>query len=313
MAYAQDQMDRAASDAELGLRYFDAKAWTPEQVLGAGFFVPERRFAPVDNVPHYRNLSPRVGFASRPVRHGQDGDEGVAWPLSDRVIQASANPAVNLTRSTSRNWTDTNTNYRPDCDLLNPSANGECGVWSNLSFGKANVETRYANDAQSGFNKQFDSWQGSVSVQHELRPGVNVGYFRTLRWILATDNQLVTPADFDPFCITVPNDRRLPNSGQQLCGLFDVTPTAFGLVDNLVTLASRYGKQTQVFNGVDMTVNARFAGNGQLSGGLSVGRTVTDNCYQNDDPSRLGQTPWQPTRGLTPSAIWHHLGPPELK
>ena len=84
--------------------------------------------------------------------------------------QASANPAVNLTRSTSRNWTDTNTNYRPDCDLLNPSANGECGVWSNLNFGKANVETRYANDAQSGFNKQFDSWQGSVSVQHELRP-----------------------------------------------------------------------------------------------------------------------------------------------
>jgi hypothetical protein len=81
---------------------------------------------------------------------------------------------VNLTRSTSRNWTDTNTNYRPDCDLLNPSANGECGVWSNLNFGKANVETRYAADAQSGFNKQFDSWQGSVSVQHELKPGVTL-------------------------------------------------------------------------------------------------------------------------------------------
>jgi hypothetical protein len=71
--------------------------------------------------------------------------------------------------------------------------------------------------------------------------------------------------------------------------LFDVSPSAFGLVDNLVTQASRYGKQTQVFNGVDMTVSARFAGSGQLSGGLSVGRTVTDNCYQNDDPSLLGQ------------------------
>ncbi|HEX2461633.1 MAG TPA: carboxypeptidase regulatory-like domain-containing protein [Vicinamibacterales bacterium] len=291
-AYAQDQWTVRRLTLNLGLRYTDANAWTPEQVLGAGFFVPERRFAPVDNVPHYRNLSPRVGFAYDLFGTGRTAVKASLGHYPDRVIQASANPAVNLTRSTSRNWTDTNTNYRPDCDLLNPSANGECGVWSNLNFGKANVETRYANDAQSGFNKQFDSWQGSVSVQHELRPGValNVGYFRT--WyggFLATDNQFVTPADFDPFCITVPNDRRLPNSGQQLCGLFDVTPSAFGLVDNLVTLAARYGKQTQVFNGIDMTVNARFAGSGQLSGGLSVGRTVTDNCYQNDDPSLLGQ------------------------
>jgi hypothetical protein len=290
--YAQDQWTVRRLTLNMGLRYSDARAWTPEQVLGAGFFVPERRFAPVDNVPHYRNLSPRVGFAYDLFGTGRTAVKASLGHYPDRVIQASANPAVNLTRSTSRNWTDTNTNYRPDCDLLNPSANGECGVWSNLNFGKANVETRYANDAQSGFNRQFDSWQGSVSVQHELQPGValNVGYFRT--WyggFLATDNQLVTPADFDPFCINVPDDRRLPNSGQQLCGLFDVSPSAFGLVDNLVTQASRYGKQTQVFNGVDMTVSARFAGSGQLSGGLSVGRTVTDNCYQNDDPSLLGQ------------------------
>ena len=291
-AYAQDQWTVRRLTLNVGLRYTDAKAWTPEQVLGAGFFVPERRFAPVDNVPHYRNLSPRVGFAYDLFGTGRTAVKASVGHYPDRVIQASANPAVNLTRSTSRNWTDTNTNYRPDCDLLNPSANGECGVWSNLNFGKANVETRYAADAQSGFNEQFDSWQGSVSVQHELKPGValNVGYFRT--WyggFLATDNQLVAPADFDPFCLTVPNDRRLPNSGQQLCGLFDVSPSGFGLVDNLVTQASGFGKQTQVFNGVDMTVSARFAGSGQLSGGLSVGRTVTDNCYQNDDPSLLGQ------------------------
>jgi carboxypeptidase family protein len=290
--YAQDQWTVGRLTLNVGLRYTDAKARTPEQVLGAGFFVPERRFAPVDNVPHYRNLSPRVGFAYDLFGAGRTAVKASLGHYPDRVIQASANPAVNLTRSTSRNWTDTNVNYRPDCDLLNPSANGECGAWSNLNFGRANVETRYANDAQSGFNEQFDSWQGSVSVQHELRPGMalNVGYFRT--WyggFVATDNQLVAPSDFDPFCITVPDDRRLPNSGERLCGLFDVRPSAFGLVDNLVTQASRYGSQTQVFNGVDVTVNARFAGSGQLSGGLSIGRAVTDNCYQNDDPSLLGQ------------------------
>src|SRR5258706_12261218 len=88
---------------------------------------------------------------------------------------------MNLTRKTRRKWGDSNTNYRPDCDLLNPAASGECGAWSNLNFGKANAETRYAADAQSGFNAQFHNWQGSVSLQHELRPGVglNVGYFPT--------------------------------------------------------------------------------------------------------------------------------------
>ena len=31
-------------------------------------------------------------------------------------------------------------------------------------------------------------------------------------------------ATFDEFCITVPNDSRLPNAGQQRCGFYDVKP-----------------------------------------------------------------------------------------
>jgi hypothetical protein len=131
-----------------------------------------------------------------------------------------------------------------------------------------------------------------VSFQHELRPGLglNAGYFRT--WyggFLVNDNRLTSPSDYDPFCITVPTDSRLPNSGQRLCGFYDVKPGAFGLVDNLVTQASHYGKQTQVFNGVDVTMNARFGQGGQFSGGLSTGRTSTNNCYQNGDPSLTAQ------------------------
>jgi hypothetical protein len=60
-------------------------------------------------------------------------------------------------------------------------------------------------------------------------------------------------------------------------------------VDNLVTQASRYGKPTQVYNGVDVTMNARFGEGGQFSGGLSMGRTSTNNCYQNGDPSLTAQ------------------------
>ena len=117
---------------------------------------------------------------------------------------------------------------------------------------------------------------------------MNVGYFRT--WYggqLVTDNEAVPASDYDTYCITAPTDSRLPGGGgNRICGLYDVKPAFFGRVDNLVTQASNFGDgQTQVYNGVDLTLSGRFAGGGQFSGGLSVGRTATDNCYINDNPS----------------------------
>jgi hypothetical protein len=77
---------------------------------------------------------------------------------------------------------------------------------------------------------------------------LNVGYFRTWFgnfWV--TDNLAVTPRDFDPFCITAPVDSRLPGSGQQICGLYDINPPSSGWSTILVTQSSNFGKQTQVF------------------------------------------------------------------
>jgi hypothetical protein len=109
---------------------------------------------------------------------------------------------------------------------------------------------------------------------------MTLAYFRT--WygnFRVTDNLAVAPGDFDPFCVTAPQDTRLPGGGgQAICGLYDIKPAQFGLVDNLVTEATRFGKQTEVYNGVDLTLNARFGKGGLLSGGLNTGRTVTDNC-----------------------------------
>ena len=148
--YAQDQWTIRRLTLQSGLRYNDAKAWTPEQVLGAGFFVPERRFAPVDDVPHYRNLSPRVGVAYDLFGTGRTAVKASLGHYPDRVIHGRGEPRGQPDAQHQPNWTDTNRNFIPDCDLLNPAANGECGAWSNLNFGKAKVETRYAEDAQSG-------------------------------------------------------------------------------------------------------------------------------------------------------------------
>jgi hypothetical protein len=299
--YVQDQWTLARLTLNTGLRFNDVNGSTPEQVLAAGRFVPERRFAPTNNVPHYRNLSPRVGAAYDLFGTGRTALKASLGHYPDLVREVTANPAVNLTRTTNRTWNDANRNFVPDCDLLNRAANGECGPWSDLSFGQP-VGTRFADGLLEGFNRQYHNWQASVSLQHELLPGVgvNIGYYRT--WyggdgggsnvpgaetnLFVTDNQRVTPADFNHYCITAPVDSRLPGGGgNQLCGLYDVRPALFGQVENVVRSASDFGGQlTRVYNGVDLTVNARFLQGGQVSGGMTIGRTVTNDCLVVDSP-----------------------------
>jgi hypothetical protein len=243
----------------------------------------------VKNSPNFNNLHPRVGAAYDVFGTGRTAIKASLGRFTPYLTAVTNNPALNQAASTTRTWNDTIGNYVPDCDLRNAAVNGECGAWSDLTFGRVKAgNTRYADDALSGLDRQLYSWQGSVSIQQELRRNValNVGYFRT--WyggFLATDNLAVTPADYDQFCIKAPADSRLPGGGgNQKCGLYDHKPTLFGQVDNLVTLTSHYGKQTEVFNGVDVTVSARFSRGGQFSGGLSTGRTVTDACDFNGLP-----------------------------
>jgi hypothetical protein len=249
----------------------------------------------VKNRPHWRNLNPRVGVAYDLFGTGRTAVKASLGRYNPALRSTTTNPpAAGISPNTNRTWNDANGNFVPDCDLLNPNANGECGNWSDRTFGQNIIPVREAPDAIEGFNKQGGllagggmNWQASASIQHELRPGVglNVGYFRT--WyggFLVTDNLAVTPADYDEYCITAPTDVRLAVSGQRICGLYDLKPAKFGLTDNLITQASNYGSRTQVYNGVDVTMSARFLKGAQFSGGVSVGRTVEDSCVTVDSP-----------------------------
>jgi hypothetical protein len=109
---------------------------------------------------------------------------------------------------------------------------------------------------------------------------VSATYYR--RWFgnfVVTDDLLRDPADFNSFCVTAPSDSRLPNGGgYQVCGLYDVNPARFGGIRNFRTGAENFGKQTETWNGADLSLNARLANGIILQGGLATGKTATDAC-----------------------------------
>ena len=121
---------------------------------------------------------------------------------------------------------------------------------------------------------------------------VDVAYFRRVQGkYTVTDNRDIGPADYDPYCVTAPVDPRLPTSGQQICGLYDLNPSKFGAQfadDNFVTFADHFGKRTVVFNGVDVTFNARPSSRLFINGGFATGQDVDDDCNQIvDSPQKV--------------------------
>jgi hypothetical protein len=302
--YAQDQWTIRRMTVNLGLRYNDVDMSSPELVSPAGFFVGERRIPAAKHIPHWRNLSPRLGGAYDLFGTGKTAIKGSIGRYPDIIRVSPANPVSLFSLTTNRSWNDTtfgagdrrSGNFAPDCELLNPVANGECGPWSDQNFGRQRLSTRNAPDSLQGFNDQFHNWQASVNVQHELTQGLalNAGYFRTwYRGYLVMNNEAVPASGYDSYCITAPSDSRLPGGGgNRICGLYDIKPEFFGRVDNLVTQSSNYGDgQKQVYNGLDLSLSGRFGQGAQFSGGLSVGRTVTDNCYVNDNASLIALGP----------------------
>lgn len=295
--YVQDQWTMDRLTLNLGVRINNLNGSAPETTLPAGPFVPARSFPAVKDSPNYWNINPRFGAAydlfgdsrtALKVSLGRFNPYGAAEGAA--APGALSIPAANQAASTTRTWADGNGNYVPDCDLRSPVANGECGPWSDLSFGQIRAgSTRYAEDATSGTNTQFYNWRFSTSVQRELAPNValNAGYHRT--WyggFFATDNLAVAPSDFNPYCVTAPSNSQLPNAGASVCGLYDLRPELFGRVDNLVTQASNFGDHSRVYNGFDLTLNARLNGGAAFSGGLASGRTVINDCYVVDSPQQ---------------------------
>jgi hypothetical protein len=178
------------------------------------------------------------------------------------------------------------------------------GPSPNNNFGKPITTLHYDPDWATGYGMRPFDWETSAGVQHEIMPRVSMTamYYRRIYGnFTVTRNLLVSPADYDPYCITAPSDPRLPGGGgYQICDLYDLNPSKVGLVDQVRTYSGKYGPQKDHWNGVDVTMNARFPNGAFLQGGVSTGKKMTDECQvvvKIDNPSTYNchqETPFLP-------------------
>ena len=108
--------------------------------------------------------------------------------------------------------------------------------------------------------------------------------------------------------MTAPSRPGLPGGGgYAVSGLYDVTPAKFGQILNNVTDSKTVGETSQVFNGVDVTLNLRQGGL-TLQGGISTGQTTADFC---DVRNNLPELNLAHRRG--PADVEHQLRQPVVR
>ena len=278
--FLQDSFTYKRLTLNPGIRWEAFNTYVPEQGSPAGRFVPARHFDEIDNLPNWRDVAPRFGAVYDVL---DDGKTAVKFHVGKYMRSYSTvgfaaiyNPMV--IASDRRTWSDPNGD-----DIAQDSEIGPVVTPFNIS----GVSNRTPDpDIQRPYQ-----WEWNAGVQREVRPGVSVSanwVHRDFKKIFWTDNILVSPSDYTVVNISNP------------CGLANAPATCVGVApgETIPIYNLNVAKRGQVqqvdknsdsnykkYNGVDFGFTSR-AGGGNLYGGVTLGKQITNSC-EVDDPNSL--------------------------
>src|SRR4029077_11338697 len=148
------------------------------QFLPATTTFPESRGVEGDN-----DITPRGGIAYDLRGNGKTALKFNMGRYLEAAVNGNGNyssllPASRVPVSVNRKWTDRNSNFVPDCDLMNPLAQSTtvdfCGQISDLAFGRSNPTLSYDPNIMQGWGVRPGDWQVAAIVQHEVLPRVSI-------------------------------------------------------------------------------------------------------------------------------------------
>jgi len=288
--YAQDQWTLRRLTLQGGVRFDSLISTYPDQRIGGpGWpYAPVEIFFPSRSTPGYewKDLTPRVGVAYDLFGNGKTA---VKFNIGKYVEAITAsnndldmNPLIRTATNSTRGWTDADRDFVPDCDLMNPNANGECARLDNQTLGQPVFTRSFDPNYVGGWGNRANNWSMGVSVQHEVLPRVSVTAAYNRNWWgnwYVVDNRATTAADYTPFGINAPRDSRLPDGGgYPILGLYNLVPAKVGQVDELAQSYKNFGEQVENWQGVDFSVVARLKDGLTVQGGTSTGRRLADGC-----------------------------------
>ena len=321
--FAQDRWTVGRWTLSGGVRYDAFKNSYPEQSISPTVLAPSASasFPKIDNLS-WKDITPKMGATYDLFGNGRTALkvtlnkylEGLGTTgFGPNNVSEAPNPINRLSTQTTRSWTEGTGggiagDFIPQCDLTNYAANGECGALVNGQiFGTIqNQLTFYDPDLLNGWNRRFYNWEFTGAVNHELMPRVSLNVQYARRWygnFRVQDDRSLAATDFDRFTIPVPSDARLPNGGDSITA-FDIKTLPVLPAQNLyVTRAQNYGDQTEVFDGMNVSVQARLQNGMIVQGGFGPGRVVTDDCDIIDDlPETLQNVAGAPSRAAATTA-----------
>jgi len=265
--FAQDTwtIDRLTINAGLRFDYFNAQV--DAQSAPAGRFVPARQFDAIEDLPNWKDVSPRFGIAYDVFGNGKTAVKFSVnkYPQNEATgFAGNYNPM--LADQDIRTWSDANGDDIAQDNEIGPSQNVSFGIRASR-FPAPNIKRPY-------------QMEYVANVQHEIRSGVSVsaGYFRRgFHRLIRSRNTLISPSDFTPVDIVNP-------LGGDPITIYNLHPSKLGLV---ATLDYNSDSDSRTYNGAEFNFNARFGARGTVFGGVTTGRTISVSCDVQDDPNQL--------------------------
>jgi hypothetical protein len=293
--YVQDQWTMGRWTVQGALRYDRAWSWAPAEHNGAvdggdRFHPTTITFPYTAGVDAYNDITARVGVAWDVRGNGKTslkvnlGKYLQSANNQDSYTFNSPAQATRFQRTTARTWNDRgglgiNGDYVPQCDLMNPAANGECGPWLSPTFGNPVSPVEINPAILRGWGVRPNDSQFGVSIQHEVAPRTSVEFGYHRRWFgnfFVTDNRAVSASDFSRFTVTAPSHPELPGGGGYQVTYYDPVRLT---VNNYLTFETDYAPaRTQYWHGFDVNFNTRLRNGLNFQGGTSTGRGVRDYC-----------------------------------
>jgi len=336
--FFQDSWTRGRMTLQGALRWDRASSYAPAELNGTthtSFLNPQPvTIEKTPGVDAYNDLTPRAGVAYDVFGTGKTAlkfnyGKYLAYAANDNPY-TSTNPGATIVRNViNRQWNASvaaggNGDYVVDCNLLNPAVNGECAAATGTApnFGRLGAATIVDPGVLSGWGVRPGDDQYTFTMQQEVAPRMSAEFsftHRSFHGFFVTDD-LTRRGNinsyYETYTLTAPQDSRLAGGGGYPVTVFVPTQAANNVAPQRTLIRERdLGAERQsVWDGFDVTMNARFRNGLTAQIGTTTGRGKVNTCEVDTrynqvvgnnitGPNPRGCSnvePWQTTlRGLT--------------